>query len=66
GILEALPDKTRIILLGDRNQLASVEAGSLFADLCGDGALRWSPQLCAALERLTGSFNVSSLLSATS
>lgn len=28
GILEALPEKTRIILLGDRNQLASVEAGA--------------------------------------
>lgn len=26
--------KTRLILLGDRNQLASVEAGSLFGDLC--------------------------------
>uniref|UniRef100_UPI0040576855 exodeoxyribonuclease V subunit alpha n=1 Tax=Candidatus Electrothrix sp. TaxID=2170559 RepID=UPI0040576855 len=54
NILEALPEKTRIILLGDRNQLASVEAGSLFADLCGDDGSRWSPQLCAELEQLTG------------
>ncbi|RWX51720.1 DNA helicase/exodeoxyribonuclease V, alpha subunit [Candidatus Electrothrix marina] len=54
GILEALPEKTRIILLGDRNQLASVEAGSLFVDLCGNDEPAWSPQLCAALEQLTG------------
>ncbi|WPD23386.1 MAG: exodeoxyribonuclease V subunit alpha [Candidatus Electrothrix scaldis] len=55
AILEALPEKTRIILLGDRHQLASVEAGSLFADLCGEGEPRWSPQLCTKLEQLTGS-----------
>ncbi len=54
NILEALPEKTRIILLGDRNQLASVEAGSLFADLCGNDESRWSPQLCAKLQQLTG------------
>lgn len=34
-LLEAInPKTTRLILLGDRNQLASVEAGSLFGDLC--------------------------------
>ncbi|MGB5685030.1 MAG: ATP-binding domain-containing protein, partial [Candidatus Electrothrix sp.] len=57
---EALPEKTRIILLGDRNQLASVEAGSLFADLCGNDELGWSPQLCAELEQLTGISNLPS------
>ena len=60
GILEALPEKTCIILLGDRNQLASVEAGSLFADLCGNDEPCWSPQLCAALEQLTGISNLPS------
>ncbi|MCW5203240.1 exodeoxyribonuclease V subunit alpha [Desulfobulbus sp. US4] len=54
ALLEALPEKTRIILLGDRNQLASVEAGSLFADLCGNDELGWLPQLCGELEQLTG------------
>ncbi len=34
-LLEALPETARLIILGDRDQLASVEAGSLFADLCG-------------------------------
>ena len=34
-MLSAINSKrTKIILLGDRNQLASVEAGSLFGDLC--------------------------------
>lgn len=34
-LLEALPDDTRIILLGDRDQLASVEAGAVMSDICG-------------------------------
>lgn len=38
-LLDALRDDARLILLGDKNQLASVEAGSVFADLCGPGLL---------------------------
>jgi len=34
GLLEALRDDARVILLGDRNQLASVEAGAVLADIC--------------------------------
>jgi len=30
--------RTRVILLGDKNQLASVDAGSVFRDLCSDTA----------------------------
>lgn len=33
-LLNAIGPQTRLILLGDKNQLASVEAGSLFGDLC--------------------------------
>jgi exodeoxyribonuclease V alpha subunit len=33
-LLSALGDNCRIILLGDKDQLASVEAGSLLGDLC--------------------------------
>lgn len=33
-LLDAISPKTRLILLGDKDQLASVEAGSLFGDLC--------------------------------
>lgn len=34
SVLSALPSTARLVLLGDRNQLASVEAGSVFGDLC--------------------------------
>lgn len=30
----ALPDKTRLVLLGDKDQLSSVEAGSALGDIC--------------------------------
>lgn len=33
-LVEALPDHARLILLGDRYQLASVESGSVLAELC--------------------------------
>lgn len=34
-LVEAVPPHARLILLGDRNQLASVEAGAILGDLCG-------------------------------
>ncbi|MDN3524662.1 exodeoxyribonuclease V subunit alpha [Halomonas sabkhae] len=34
ALLEALPPHARLILLGDKDQLASVEAGSILGDLC--------------------------------
>lgn len=34
ALLEALPQHARLVLLGDRDQLASVEAGSVMAALC--------------------------------
>lgn len=34
-LLEALTEDTRVVLLGDRDQLASVAAGAALADLCG-------------------------------
>lgn len=33
-LLDAIAPGTRLIMLGDKDQLASVEAGSLFGDLC--------------------------------
>jgi len=33
-LLNAVNDKTKLYLLGDKDQLASVEAGSVFGDLC--------------------------------
>lgn len=34
ALFEALPAKARIVLIGDQNQLASVEAGDVLGDLC--------------------------------
>lgn len=36
ALLDALPPGARLILLGDKDQLASVEAGSVLGDLCQD------------------------------
>lgn len=33
-LVDALPDQASLVLLGDRNQLASVEAGAVLANLC--------------------------------
>lgn len=46
--LEALPAPAQLILLGDRDQLASVEAGAVLADLCA-GIDPARPRLSAAL-----------------
>lgn len=39
-LLDAVPDNARLVLLGDKDQLASVEAGAILGDLCHrhDGA----------------------------
>jgi len=39
-LLQALPDHARLILLGDRDQLASVEAGAVLAQLCEGPLMR--------------------------
>lgn len=65
-LLEALPEHADLILLGDRYQLASVDAGAVMADIC-DAAYpnavdkkcaelfaaqtRWQPLVISALER---------------
>jgi exodeoxyribonuclease V alpha subunit len=36
SLLDALDPRTRLILLGDKDQLASVEAGAVMGDLCRD------------------------------
>lgn len=55
ALLEACPPHTRIILLGDRDQLASVEAGSVLGDITGHGqALHYSPDMAKCLQDLCG------------
>ena len=51
-LTDALPDACRLILLGDAQQLASVEPGSVFSDLCGVGA---SSPLAPCIVRLAQS-----------
>lgn len=58
-LLEALPDHARIILLGDRDQLASVEAGSVLGDICEAADLGYSPEQNQRLQALTG-YNLNS------
>lgn len=52
-LLDALPADARLILLGDRDQLASVEAGAVLGELCegGDG---FSDQRLEQLRRTAG------------
>ncbi len=38
ALLQALPATARLVLLGDRDQLASVEAGAVMAELCAAGS----------------------------
>lgn len=53
-VLAALPPSCRLILLGDRHQLTSVDAGNVLADICGTDGDTWSSPLCAGLKALTG------------
>ncbi|MDX1657005.1 MAG: exodeoxyribonuclease V subunit alpha, partial [Candidatus Competibacteraceae bacterium] len=50
-LLGALPAGARLILLGDKDQLASVEAGAVLADICGPVPGFRQP-FCRRLERL--------------
>jgi exodeoxyribonuclease V alpha subunit len=55
ALLEALPPQARVVLLGDKDQLASVEAGAVLGDLCRDAeAGRYGPQTLAFIEAATG------------
>jgi exodeoxyribonuclease V alpha subunit len=42
-LVEAVPLTSRLVLLGDRNQLASVEAGNVLADICAAAETEDSP-----------------------
>lgn len=54
-LAQALPENSRLILLGDRNQLASVEAGAVLSDICGGGVLNvFSPQFAGFIGEMTG------------
>ena len=44
-LVQAVPERARLVLLGDRDQLASVEAGAVLGDICGDAAPAYSGAL---------------------
>ena len=55
AILKALPTKTRLILVGDKDQLSSVEAGSVLGDLCkGIETRGYITPTCQRIETLCG------------
>ncbi|HHP7234228.1 MAG TPA: exodeoxyribonuclease V subunit alpha [Desulfobacterales bacterium] len=51
-LVQALPGSCRLILVGDRDQLASVEAGAALGDICGRGvAAEYSETLIRAADQ---------------
>jgi exodeoxyribonuclease V alpha subunit len=54
-LVQALPQPSRMILLGDKDQLASVEAGAVLGDICNTGRSHtYSKRFSAGLQRATG------------
>ncbi|WP_018139916.1 exodeoxyribonuclease V subunit alpha [Thioalkalivibrio sp. ALJ7] len=55
SLVEAVPHTARLILLGDRDQLASVEAGAVLGELCHRaGGGHYTPRTARWLEAVTG------------
>ena len=55
ALLAALPAQARVVFLGDKDQLASVEAGAVLGDLCRDAGLgRYTPATAAFVAAATG------------
>lgn len=54
SLIAALPPQAQVIFLGDRDQLASVEAGAVLDDICRCAESGYSVQRAAELSRLTG------------
>lgn len=52
-LLDALPSHARLVVLGDKDQLASVEAGAVLHSMCA-GPDAYSPAMVARLKALTG------------
>jgi exodeoxyribonuclease V alpha subunit len=54
-LMDALPESARLVLIGDRDQLASVEAGSVLGDICGPArGPGFKPEFGALIRRVTG------------
>jgi exodeoxyribonuclease V alpha subunit len=54
-LVQALPEGCRLILLGDKDQLASVEAGAVLGDICDTGRPHgYSRAFCGELRETAG------------
>jgi exodeoxyribonuclease V alpha subunit len=54
-LVQALRPSSRLILLGDKDQLASVEAGAVLGDICNTGRSHsYSKRFSTSLEKATG------------
>ena len=54
-LLRAVPPRARLVLLGDKDQLASVEAGAVLGDVCNTGGTRsYSAAWVEQVRRLSG------------
>ncbi|WP_395496533.1 exodeoxyribonuclease V subunit alpha [Arsenophonus endosymbiont of Lipoptena cervi] len=61
-LIKALPDNSHIILLGDSDQLASVEAGAVFHDLCSFSKYGYSYERVKQLSKITN-YDLSNFIS---
>lgn len=59
-LMRAISSDCRIVLIGDKDQLASVEAGSIFGDLIRAGLSGQSPRLQNTITKLTHSWRFNS------
>jgi len=57
-LITAMPDKARLILLGDKDQLASVEAGAVLGDICSFSRYDYSREQFNQLAVLTSYQNL--------
>jgi exodeoxyribonuclease V alpha subunit len=53
-LIAALPEHARVVFLGDRDQLASVEAGAVLGDICAWVNAGYTPVRAQELSRITG------------
>ncbi|MCW2257978.1 exodeoxyribonuclease V alpha subunit [Providencia alcalifaciens] len=53
-LIEALPANVKLIFLGDKDQLASVEAGAVLGDICQFADVGYSAKRAKELTQLTG------------
>ena len=53
-LFEAIPSTAKIILLGDKDQLSSVETGSVFSDLCASANNKYNAETVSYIQALTG------------